>query len=439
MPDCPYPDCAGEVKISSGVGVGSCAGCWQPVFECPKCQARNRAFARYCRRCKARCGFPERPPLPDGPALLAAFAGLPGEILAKDQFWVAPVPCCGYLWSLSTRGVVWKTNPAERRSAEFAHLGEGFGHAPFCIRPLVTEEGRPADPHLIAANGRMVKSINLANQDVCDWITAAQGSRLLSNLQTDGYLAVEADGEHVYALDRGESGCHLVRRNSVTAAEDDFFVSTGPVGGPFRLNGRVCVYSQDSLFVLGDAGLTELHFPTATQAIVYPRDARAFQLASGMPPWRTPHSRNDVYLPVLASKSPAYFYLNVLEYPGYSSSYPVPTGSAFSRDAEDRLVMTKPGSIEVFNGPIPGQSRHLDQVVPKGAEYLDGRLTAIFFRPAGAGEKIRFFYDDKSQDAALPERAEMMDPIGFFRAGASLVFAYFKTDDSSLGFAVWDV
>jgi hypothetical protein len=100
--------------------------------------------------------------------------------------------------------------------------------------------------------------------------------------------------------------------------------------------------------------------------------------------------------------------------------------------------MTVPGSIGVFDGPAP-RTRHADQVVPKGAEYVDGPFAAAFVKLAGAGEKIRFYYDDQAQDAALPAPAEKIDVIGFFRAGSCFVLAYFNTNDSSLGFAVWDI
>jgi len=433
MTDCPYPDCAGEAKISSGVGY--CPVCWQAVFECPKCQARNRAFARFCRRCKAACGFPERPPLPKGPAMLAALARLPGEVFAEDQFWAAPASCCGYLWSVSTRGRVWRINPAGRRAEVAASLGESFGSAPFRIRSLAVEEGKPADPHLIASNGRIVKSIDLANYQVFEWIAASEGGRLLSNMQTDGYSAVEADGEHVYALERRDSACYLLRRNVTTKGLDDFRVSDGPVGGPFRMNGRVCVYSPKSLYVLGDAGLAELPFPGAAHAILSPRDASGFLLASGMPPWRAPHDTPNVYVPGIDGSSPAYLYVNVLAHPARSTNISVPVGAACSRDVEDRLVITQTGSIGVFDGPA-ALPRHHDQVVPKGAEYVEGPLTAAFVKMAGAGEKIRFYYDDKVQDAPLPEK---IDAIGFFRAGSCFVLAYFKTNNSSLGFVVWDV
>jgi len=436
MTDCPYPDCAGEVRISSGVGY--CPACWQPVFECPKCGARNRAFAKFCRRCKAACGFPERAPLPEGAALLAALAGLPGEVLADDQFWVAPASCCGYLWSISTRGRVWRINPAERTAEIAANLGDAFGNAPFCIRALAMEKGRPPAPHLIAADGRSVRSVDLADRRVFDWIAASNGGRLLSNIQTDGYLSVEADGEHVYALERRDAGCYLLRRNVASEGLDEFFVSAGPVGGPFLLDGRVCVYSRASLFVLGDAGLVELRFLRAALAIMNPREARGFQLASGMPPWHAPRGGDYVYLPGIADQSAAYLCLNVVAHPARSTNVPVTAGAAFSRDTEDRLVMTTPGGIGVFDGPVP-HTRHLEQLVPKGAEYVDGRFTAVFVKTAGAGEKIRFYYDDKTQDAPLPAAAEKIDIIGFLRAGSCLVLAYFKTKDSSLGFAVWEI
>jgi len=370
--------------------------------------------------------------------MLGALAGIPGEVFAKDQFWVAPAPCCGYLWSVSTRGHLWRINPAERTAEIAANLGESFGNGPFRIRPLVTEAGRPPEPHLIAINGSLVRSIDLANFHVLDWIAASEGGRLLFNLQTDGYLAVEADGEHVYALERRDSGCYLLRRNVATAALDDFFVCDGPVGGPFRMNGRVCVYSQDSLFVLGETGPAELRFVAPARAIMYPREARSFLLASGMPPWHAPSNRGDVYLPGIANKAPAYLCLNVLTYPRGGTNFEVPAGAAFSRDAEDRLVMTLPGSIAVFDGPIPQARRH-EQVVPKGAEYVEGPFAAAFVRMAGAGEKIRFYYEDKSQDAGLPGTAERIDVIGFFRVSSCFVLAYFKTNDSSLGFAVWDI
>lgn len=370
--------------------------------------------------------------------MLAALGTLPGEIHAEDQFWVAPAPCCGYLWSVSTRGQVWRINPAQRTADTVGNLGESFGHAPFQIRYLIMEEGRPPDPHLIAANSRTVRSINLANGCVFDWITASEGGRLLSNMQTDGYPAVEADGEHVYALEFRDTGCHLLRHNLAGKGLDDFFVSAGPVCGPFRLDSRICVYSRESLFVLGDAGLAELRFPRAAQAVMYARDARDFRLASGMPPWHAPLGRDDVYLPGTDGHSPAYLYLNVQQYPGVSANLPVPTAAAFSRDAKDRLVMTQPGSIAVFDGPA-ASTRRLEQVVPKGAEYMDGPLTAVFVKTAGVGEKIRFYYEDKAQDAALPGYAEKIDVIGFFRAGACFVLAYFRTNDSSLGFAVWDM
>ncbi|MGA2736163.1 MAG: hypothetical protein ABSG65_01800 [Bryobacteraceae bacterium] len=370
--------------------------------------------------------------------MLAALAALPGEVLAEDQFWVAPAPCCGYLWSVSTRGRVWRINPAQRTAEIAANLGESFGSAPFCIRSLAIEEGRPPHPHLIAADGRCVRSIDLANRCVFDWIAVSDGGRLLANMQTDGYLSVEADGEHVYALERRDSGCYLLRRNLATTGVDDFFVSAGPVGGPFMMDGRVCIYSRGSLFVLGDGGLAELRFLRSALAIVYPREARGFQLASGTSPWHAPRGRGDVYLPGIADQSPAYLYLNVIGYPDVSRNIPVEAGAAFSRDVEDRLVMTKPGSIGVFDGPI-AQIRQLEQVVPMGAEYVDGPFTAAFVKTAGAGEKIRFYFEDKAQDAPLPGPAERIDVIGFFRTGSCLVLAYFKTKDSSLGFAVWDI
>lgn len=435
MTDCPYPDCSGTVKMAGAVG--HCPKCGHPVFDCPNCHAHNRAFAHFCRRCRTEVAFPVFSPGDYGEGLLEALARLNGEVPVDDEFWSAPAACCGYLWALSTRGQVWRLVLGNRTAGRAAPLGDAFGKATFCIRNLSLEEGRPADPHLIAASKQSVKSVNLATNMVHEWLTVEGEDTLLADMRQDGYVTVEADEKNIYALGRRPKGYFLARHVLATGEREEHFVGDAAVAGPLRVGDRICVYSAERFFALEDGRLKTYEYPVAGRALLSPSEVRGFRFASGTLPWRG--LQDEVYVPGASSGSPAFLYMNLKSYPRVSANLGVQHGEAFSQAADGRLLVASPGKLEVYDGPAATGPRRDPQLTPTGAEYSDGPFAAYFVRAAAAGEKIRFYFNGKTQDAGLHGLGDLIDPIAFLQSGPAYVLAYFNTKDNKLGFAVWDV
>lgn len=102
-------------------------------------------------------------------------------------------------------------------------------------------------------------------------------------------------------------------------------------------------------------------------------------------------------------------------------------------------MVALPGSLNVYDGPGWATKCKDGQLVPKGAEYHDDPFSAVFVRVAGAGERLRFYYDGQPQDAGMPALPDQIDAIRVLNAGAAYALAYFHVKDNSLGLAIWDV
>jgi hypothetical protein len=341
------------------------------------------------------------------------------------------------LWAISIAGRIWKINPAAGSATQFASLGAGFGRSPICIRGLLGAEGSRGRPHLLAASPGEIRSVDLADGQSYSWIKASPGGRLLSDLSVDGYVTVESDGAYIYALEKRASGYYLLRRHLAAKTVDEFPAGNDPAGGPFRVEGRICAYTFDSLLLLGESGLERLPYPMDGPALLSPGEPRNYGIAPGITPWIAFGS--DVYLPARGSN---YLYLNLDRFPKDCARRPVREWSGISCDTAGQLVMTTPaavgaaGAIQLFRGPAPAPLLNDPQLRATGAEFVDGHFAAAFVNAVG-GPRVRFFREGRSpQDAALTGNIE--NQIGFYACGAAFALARFD-GNRSLGVSVWDM
>jgi hypothetical protein len=117
----------------------------------------------------------------------------------------------------------------------------------------------------------------------------------------------------------------------------------------------------------------------------------------------------------------------------------------YTQDVEGRAIITRNGSITIYDGGVISLEKVDPQLTTKGLAYYNNPLLIGFTRTAGGAESMRFYYDGSISDFSLArylltEFQGFID-VGFFSMAGTLMFCYLTEKDSisSMGITVWDI
>jgi len=432
---CPYPDCNAEV---AGVGgVGYCVKCACPVFQCPKCEVSNRAFARYCRKCNHVISFPETQLLLGGGAR-AELSAQPKQVVINRPFWVTPLAYKGFLWCLSATGDVIKVSPFEESAQHFGTLGSSFGKSAFTVMPRPEDETDNLPPYLLAASPDALSGINLLTGEVREFLRASAGEQLLSNFG-DEYAGVESRGRTVFFLKRRDGRVYLAALDLRAMTVKQYALPEGEVVGPLRVGDRVGVYSRSAVYLLDEGEVKEVvRFAPSFRAWVTPGENSQLQPRVGRLPFIT--QQNSIYVPGATGGVPGFLYVSLRGGAASSSFFPLAGESCCAQDAGSRLLVARAGGLDVYEGMTARAVRLDPQLNAQAPAYHDDSLTACFVKSAGGVEALRFYYGNKVGDYSLAQlgRPTAME---FLAVAGTLALPYLGegAGGSCLGIVIWDV
>ncbi len=428
---CPYPNCNGEV--AEIVTVGHCAKCASPVFPCHKCEAANRAFARYCRKCKHGIAFPETGLLIEGDSRVDLSVP-PRRVMIDRPFWVSPAVYKGFLWCLSAAGEVMRVSAFEGRAHHFGTLGGSFGKSAFTIRPRIGDETNELPPYLIAASPDRLSGINLVTGEVREFLRATASERLLSNLE-EGYVAVESHGRNVFFLKRRERKLYLASLDLCSMKAQEYALPEENVVGPFRVGNQVGVYSRNALYFLSNREVKEaIRFSSNFSAWALPGENSQLQPRVGRLPFLVRHS--SLYIPGASRTESGFLYVSLRNGASNPSFIPLSGESCCSQESGGNLLLARSGGIDLYEG-ITARPVCLDpQLNPQAPSYYDESLTVCFVKSAGGAETLRFYYRNTVHDYSLSQLGRLI-AMEFLPVAGTLALPYLSED--ALGIVIWDV
>lgn len=446
---CPYPNCSGE--FSSLRHVSPCATCRQPVFRCPKCGSGNRAFARYCRQCRASIAKKDKLENRDS-VEKRDFSSVSREIVISGSFWVRPISYCGYFWCLSRNGEVLRISPFVDQAAPYGVLGQDYGASSVTIAELSAHSGGESlVPFLIAAGPRGIKGVNLLTGVVKEFYSTQAGERILAD-SSEKYTNVASDRGRIFFLKTDNQRTQLVATDGIDCLEVE--VPTSDVAGPFVVEGRAFVCSCDCLYVLdGDQIIPYLDFKTIHfRPWISPSEITNLLPPFGVSPYLV--RQHSVYLPgirtgqqtdprgesSLAGNRAGLLFVSVTGSMPKYAFIPIPGDATLSQDSVGRPIVSRASEIAAYEETTSVTLRRDTQLVAKGQAYHEGQLTIGFARTTGGVESLRFYEADHITDFSLAPMRNLID-IGFFSVAGTLLFAYQAERDQGrlMRIATWVV
>lgn len=293
---CPYLTCQGKVQKRGSVG--RCGTCPNPVFFCPGCEAANRSFALWCRRCGREIFFPTRFEDKNGQSSSWDFSRESRIISLLGEFWTAPVSFKGTLWCLSTADSLLCLCPGNSRPTAFVDLGMGYGNAP----GVMCEVGPRKVPYFLAAGRSGVKGVNLLTGGVADLILLRTEEVVLSDM-SESYSTIAADSERFFFLLRQTGKVFLA-----VGSFDQGLVATHELpgaercAGPIKVGGWVAAYSQEKLYLLEEEKLHETPFRNGFRAWDVPGHVGDLRPPAGHLPYLA--TADALYIPGELSNTP---------------------------------------------------------------------------------------------------------------------------------------
>jgi hypothetical protein len=432
---CPYPDCGGEVKTTNIVG--HCQKCSQPIFLCRKCQGTNRAFARYCRRCKEPIVFPTIGPTEVWqPGTASHFARESRRIIVNDQFWVSPSAYRGFLWGLSLRGVVWKLSPFNPQPIPYSAIGDGFGKSAFLIRELLANangEDWILYPYLLSISPQAVKGVNLLTKEARELAQVSSEEHILSSFE-EGFVTLEADSQMIYFLKKRSVQVSLVACNLLDVGTKEFTLDEPEVVGPFKIGHRVCVYSKNIIYALEGDKIRPHALPKNFTAWVSPNDVKDIQRIGQMP---FLVYRDSVYIPGRVGGDPGLLSVAFQGSSVASAPISIRGEATYTQDPTGRLILAKSGEIVVYDGSAAVVRKEDRELSGRGVPYYDEPIAIGRAKSAGGFESLRFFLDGTLADYPLANLDGFVEAMGFYCVAGAMVFAYLS-HQNHIRMVVWD-
>ena len=425
---CPYPHCGGDVPPSRSATY--CTKCGLPAFFCPRCNAPNRAFARFCRACRGTESSISFPPTHAKNLDFESLSKRPKSFVIEDSFWTAPIAHCGSLWCLSLNGVVWKVSPVGPPPTHFATLGEDFGQAPFIIRYVTTGKESGQIPFLFAANTRAVKSVNLLTREVKEIASVADGETILSSL-AQTYSTIETYGNSLYFLKAAKGKVLIESRGLLDNSVKSYVIKDLGVVGPFRIGNRLASYSRKALQLIEKDRIVEHSFLNGFTAWVNPGEMVTVQPAAGRMPYVT--TGDSVYIPGAKGSTPGLLYMPL----DASGAFIAFKEEASYSDAENgSLVVARKGRLALYRGLSAVEVSKDTELIARGPSYHHEPVTIGFAKTAGGVESLRFYYEQRMMDHPLSEFTGFQDGLRVCQVGGTVVFAYLN-ENNNIGMSVW--
>lgn len=423
---CPYADCGREIAIQRNLGI--CAGCGEPSFLCSACGAANRAFARWCRSCRAKIEYPN-PSFPES----TAFSKQPRLCQLAEPFWTAPVLYKGYLWFLSTGGGVFRFSPSSWEPIPVRSLGEGFGRCPFVIREIIiSEDSDGPEPFLIAISPKEVKGISLVTLQTRELLSVAKEESILASSRV-GFVAAEADARTIYILKTRNGTLYLASVDVVNGQLAEFPITASFAAGPILVGGKICVYSETSLYVLNNKHFQAFPLPSGFHAWVLP-EARPLRSQFGKSPFLV--AGKTLYIPGLENNVPGLLFITLLGTSPEMAFIPIRQEATYTQDLLNRPVLSTEKKVLLYQDAGSMSVKADDQLISRRPAYFADPDVVAFTQRAG-GEWLRFYIGTGPQDYSTTKLHDFVEVMGFFGTGTCATLAYVDTN-LSLGLAVWD-
>jgi hypothetical protein len=260
------------------------------------------------------------------------------------------------------------------------------------------------------------------------------GERFLASMSDDGYVGVAAGGGRVFAL--LQAGRDVSLFSSGMRPGDEWRASArGAAAGPLLVDGRVCCYSESTIYYLEDDRLKSCDLPAGVSLVVSPQGTRGYR-PPGEFPWVL--AATGAYLPASQKGHFGLLWLRFEERAPASQFVPLPPDCSYSPTADGRLMVSRPGQLLLVEngGVVP---HHADpQIFPTGLEFFGSALN-VYAASAAGGTVLRARHPEFEQDFAMPRARGEALPSRFAAVGDCFVLPFFDQTQRLLdiGVAIW--
>lgn len=292
---------------------------------------------------------------------------------------------------------------------------------------------------MIAMDSNRIQGLDLLTGSLQTFYETRSNESILPGGVED-WSTLETRGEALFFVTGVEEALQLVSYDQRAEEKVEYSLKTRKAVGPFRLGGRIGVYTGSHLCLVEDSGLTLHEFPPGVHPYL------ESSLGSLRPPYgRTVFAASPVssalYIPVETGGAPGFLCYMLKNSMLQRIPIQVGEGAGYCPDEEGGLVVAQKGRISVYRNAGLEVRKEQRDLIALGPPFHSGQLTIGYTRTEGGYESVTFFCGDEQAEfpmARFRETGLSLDAIGFYYSAGALLFAY-RLSREKVKIGIWDL